>query len=327
MNKRMAATLVAAVMACAAAAIAAATATQSQNFPARPVTLVVPWPAGGTTDVVMRALATATEKHLGQSLVTENRPGAAGTLGPGAMAANAKPDGYTIAQIPITVFRYPFLRKTTFDPTKDFTYIIGLTGYTFGVVVRKDAPWKTFRDLLADAKANPGKINYGSPSPGSQANLAFTLFQRQTGIALQAIAYRGASQAMTDLIGGHIGVTSTALTSASGAIRGGKARALAVTSRKRVQDFPDIPTFAEQGHPTIVAEVWFALSGPKGIPADVVKRVNAEVVKAFQTPEVQARLVREGIEFEPLDPAAFLDFYRAENAKGGPLAKEVIGPN
>src|SRR5919201_2025532 len=136
---------------------------EAQTFPARPVTLIVPWPAGGTTDVVMRALATATEKHLGQSLVIENRGGAAGTLGPGSMAANAKPDGYTVAQIPITVFRYPFMRKTSFDPAKNFTYLIGLTGYTFGVVVRKDAPWKTFQDLLADAKANPGNISYGTP--------------------------------------------------------------------------------------------------------------------------------------------------------------------
>src|SRR5439155_21773933 len=111
-------------------------AGRAQDFPARPVTLIVPWPAGGTTDVVMRALATATEKHLGQSLVIENRSGAAGTLGPGQMAAAAKPDGYTVAQIAITVFRYPFMRKTTYDPTKDFTYIIGVTGYTFGVVVR-----------------------------------------------------------------------------------------------------------------------------------------------------------------------------------------------
>src|SRR4029077_16529741 len=109
-------------------------AVEAQNFPTRPVTLIVPWPAGGTTDVVMRALATATEKHLGQSLVIENRAGAAGTLGPGQMAANARPDGYTVAQIPITVFRYPFMRKTTFDPTRDFTYVIGITGYTFGVV-------------------------------------------------------------------------------------------------------------------------------------------------------------------------------------------------
>ena len=124
------------------AAIAAAWSgiAQAQNFPAGPVTLIVPWPAGGTTDVLLRALATATEKHLGQSIVIENRGGAAGTLGPMQMATTGNPDGYTIAQIPITVFRFPVMTKSTFDPTKEFTYIIGLTGYTFGVVVREDAP-------------------------------------------------------------------------------------------------------------------------------------------------------------------------------------------
>src|SRR6266571_6592332 len=143
-------------------------AADAQSFPVRPVTLIVPWPAGGTTDVGMRALATATEKHLGQSIVVENRPGGSGTLGPGQMAATAKPDGYTLAQLPITLFRFPFMTKTTFDPAKDFSYIIGVSGYTFGVVVKNDAPWRTFPELLAEAKANPGKINYGTPGPRHQ---------------------------------------------------------------------------------------------------------------------------------------------------------------
>src|SRR5437764_1207481 len=146
----------------AAAIVILSTLAQAQQFPARPVTLIVPWPAGGSTDIAMRALAAATEKHLGQPITIDNRPGAAGTLGPANMAANAKPDGYTLTQLPTTVFRMPFIQKTSFDPAKDFTYIIHLTGYTFGVVVRSDAPWKTFQELLADAKANPGTINYGS---------------------------------------------------------------------------------------------------------------------------------------------------------------------
>src|SRR6516165_9418737 len=119
----------------------------AQAYPTRPVTLIVPFPAGGTTDVALRALATASEKHLGQSIVIENRTGASGTLGPAQMAASSKPDGYIISQLPITVFRLPFISRTSFDPTKDFTFIIGVTGYTFGVVVRSDAPWKTFQDL------------------------------------------------------------------------------------------------------------------------------------------------------------------------------------
>src|SRR5262245_23662655 len=144
----------------------------AQDFPARPVTLIVPWPAGGTPDVGMRALASASEKHLGQSIVIENRPGGSGTLGPGQRAATVKPDGYTVTQIPITIFRCPFMQKTSFNPATDFTYIIGVSGYTFGVVVRDDSSWKTFRELVADAKANPGKINYGSPGTGTSLHIA-----------------------------------------------------------------------------------------------------------------------------------------------------------
>src|ERR1044072_3983510 len=141
------------------AAIAFATAAQAQQFPTRPVTLIVPWPPGGSTDIAMRALATATEKHLGQSIVIENRPGAAGTLGPRNMAGRERPDGYTVGQFPISIFRIPYTQKTSWDPAKDFTYVIHLTGYTFGAVVRADAPWKTFQELMDYAKANPGKVN------------------------------------------------------------------------------------------------------------------------------------------------------------------------
>jgi tripartite-type tricarboxylate transporter receptor subunit TctC len=166
------------------AAGTAALSTLSQiaralDYPTRPVTLIVPFPAGGTTDVALRALATATEKYLGQSIVVENRAGAAGTLGPANMAATAKPDGYTISQLPGTVFRQPFMTKTSFDPATDFTYIICLTGYTFGVVVRSDAPWKTFPELLAAAKANPSTITYGTPGAGTTLHITMEQIAKQ----------------------------------------------------------------------------------------------------------------------------------------------------
>src|SRR5439155_9675993 len=164
----------------------------------------VPCPAGGTPEVALRALATATERHFGQSFVIENRGGAGGTLGPAYMAANAKPDGYTIAQIPITVFRLPFMTKTSFDPVKDFTYIISLTGYTFGVVVRSDAPWKTFGELLADAKANPGKITYGTPGAGTSLHITMEQIARQQGAKLVHVPFKGTAEATTALLGGHI---------------------------------------------------------------------------------------------------------------------------
>src|SRR5205814_6020516 len=143
--------VMAAAVAVAALCAGASSQVQAQSFPVRPVTLIVPWAAGGTTDIGLRALASATEKHLGQSIVVENRTGAGGVLGPLQMATNSATDGYTIAQIPITVFRYPFTRKTTFDPANDLSYILSLSGYTFGIVVKKDAPWATLLDRLADA--------------------------------------------------------------------------------------------------------------------------------------------------------------------------------
>lgn len=151
------------ILSAAIGVLASAGVAVADTYPSKPVTFIVPWPAGGSSDLTMRALSDAASKHLGQPIVVENRAGASGTAGPAVMAASAKPDGYTIAQMPITVFRLPHMVKTAFDPTKDFTYILNVTGYTFGVVVKADAKWKTFGELVADAKANPGKISYGTP--------------------------------------------------------------------------------------------------------------------------------------------------------------------
>jgi tripartite-type tricarboxylate transporter receptor subunit TctC len=164
---------------------------QAQDFPTKPVTFIVPWPAGGSTDLAIRALADATQKHLGQPIVIDNKPGASGTLGPAQMAANAKPDGYTIAQIPITVFRLPFMTKVTFDPNKDFTYVAGLTAYTFGVVVKSDSQWKTFKDFVAYAKANPGKIKYGSPGTGTSLHIGMEQIAKRAGAKWTHLPHKG----------------------------------------------------------------------------------------------------------------------------------------
>ncbi|MET0924200.1 MAG: tripartite tricarboxylate transporter substrate binding protein, partial [Xanthobacteraceae bacterium] len=204
----------------------------AQNFPARPVTLIVPWSAGGSTDLGMRALAAATEKHLGQPIVIENRPGGSGTLAPGQMAATAKPDGYTIAQIPITVFRLPFMTRTTFDPAKDFTYIAGLTGYTFGIVVKGDSPWKTFQEFVADAKANPGKISYGTPGAGTTLHLTMEQIAKAQGIKWTHVPFRGTSDSTNALLGGHVNVVADASGWAP-LVNSGKLRLLVIWSDKR----------------------------------------------------------------------------------------------
>ena len=282
----------------AAAVTAVALATWSgaaaQTFPARPVTLIVPWPAGGTTDVVMRALATATEKHLGQSIVIENRPGGSGTLGPGQMAATAKPDGYTIAQIPITIFRFPFMTKTTFDPSTDFTYIIAVSGYTFGVVVRDDAPWKTFQDLVADAKANPGKINYGTPGAGTSLHITMEQIAKQQGIKWTHVPFKGNSEAMNALLGGHI----HAVADSSGwaqLVNVGKFRLLVTWGAARTKNWPDVPTLRDIGI-DMVSNSPFGIAGPKGMDPKVVKILHDAFKKGLEEPsyaEAMAKLDQE----------------------------------
>jgi tripartite-type tricarboxylate transporter receptor subunit TctC len=263
-------------------------AAQAQNFPVRPVTLIVPWPAGGTTDLGMRALASATEKHLGQPIVIENRPGGSGTLAPGQMAANAKPDGYTITQIPITVFRFPFMIKTTFDPSADFTYIIGVSGYTFGVVVRDDAPWKTFQDLLADAKTNPGKINYGTPGAGTSLHITMEQIAKRQGIKWTHVPFKGNADAMNALLGGHI----HAVADSSGwaqLVNAGRFRLLVTWGAMRTKNWPSVPTLREIGI-DMVSNSPFGIAGPKGMEVQIVKVLHDAFKKGLEEPSYAAAM-------------------------------------
>jgi tripartite-type tricarboxylate transporter receptor subunit TctC len=266
----------------------AASAAQAQTFPNRPVNLIVPWPAGGTTDVVVRALATATEKHLGQTLVIENRGGAAGTLGPAHMSANTRPDGYTVAQIPITVFRLPFMRKTSFDPVKDFTYIIGLTGYTFGVVVRKDAPWKAFQELLADAKANPGKINYGTPGAGTSLHITMEQIAKLQGLKWTHVPFKGNAEATTALLGGHIQVLADS-TGWAQLVNNGELRLLVTCGAGRTRNWPNVPTLKETGI-DIVSNSPFGIAGPPGMDPAVVKVLHDAFKKGMEDPSYIAAM-------------------------------------
>jgi len=266
-------------------ALAASVGAQAQDFPARPVTLIVPWPAGGSTDVGMRALASAAEKHLGQSIVIENRSGGSGTLGPGQMAATARPDGYTIAQIPITVFRFPFMTKTTFDPSTDFTYIIGVSGYTFGVVVRDDAPWKSFQDLTADAKSNPGKINYGTPGAGTSLHITMEQIARQQGIKWTHVPFKGNADSMNALLGGHIHVVADSSGWAQ-LVNAGRFRLLVTWGVARTKNWPDVPTLREIGI-DMVSNSPFGIAGPKGMDPKIVRVLHDAFKKGLEEPSDQ----------------------------------------
>jgi tripartite-type tricarboxylate transporter receptor subunit TctC len=287
-------TVLAAGFALTAVAFGPCGGAAAQSFPARPVTLIVPWPAGGTTDIGMRALATATEKHLGQTIVIENRPGGSGTLAPGQMAATAKPDGYTLTQIPITIFRFPFMTKTTFDPAKDFTYIVGVSGYTFGVVVKNDAAWKTFPELLAEAKANPGKINYGTPGAGTSLHITMEQIAKRQGIQWTHVPFKGSAETSNAVLGGHV----HAVADSSGwaqLVNGGQLRLLVTWGASRTKNWPTVPTLKDLGI-DMVSNSPFGIAGPKGMDPSVVKVLHDAFGKGMREPayaESMAKLDQE----------------------------------
>jgi tripartite-type tricarboxylate transporter receptor subunit TctC len=305
-----------------AAAIAAfATAAQAQQFPTRPVTLIVPWPAGGSSDIGMRALAAATEKHLGQSIVIENKPGAAGTIGPANMAASGRPDGYTVAQLPITVFRIPFIQKTSFDPTKDFTYIIHVTGYTFGVVVKADAPWKTFNELIEYARANPGKLNYGTPGAGTSLHITMEQIAKQKGIKWTQVPFKGVAESMNALLGGHIDVVSDS-TGWAGSVNAGAVRLLVTWGAQRTKNWPDVPILKEVGI-DMISNSPFGIGGPKGMDPAVVKILHDAFKKGMEEQSYKDAMAKLDQEAYYLDTAAYHAFAMKQIAEQKQLVEEL----
>ena len=262
-------------------------AASAQQFPNKPIMLICPWPAGGSSDLVMRAFAESAGRQLGQTVLIENRPGASGTMGAGVMV-NAQPDGYTLTQLPISVFRLPHINKTPFDPIKDITYIINVTGYTFGLIVRADAPWKDLSEFVAYAKANPEKITYGTPGSGTTPHLAVEQFALKAGIKLTHIPFKGYAENMQSLLGGHTMSLSDSTGWAS-QVDAGKARLLATYGSKRTKRWPQVPTLLDAGYET-VSDSPFGFGGPKGMDPKVVKILHDVFRKAMDDPKVQEML-------------------------------------
>jgi tripartite-type tricarboxylate transporter receptor subunit TctC len=306
----------------AAALVLAAVAgtVQAQDFPIRPVTLIVPWPAGGATDVQMRALASATEKHLGQTIVVENRPSATGTIGPAQLAATARPDGYTVSQIPISVFRAPFLGKTTFDPASDFTYIIHVTGYTFGVVVRNDAPWKSFQEFLADAKARPGMLTYGTSGAGGTPHIMMEMIARQLGIKWTHVPFKGVAEATNALLGGHIHADADGSGWAP-YVNSGQLRLLVTWGASRSRNWPTVPTLKEIGI-DIVSSSPYGIAGPKGMDARIVGILHDAFKRGLEEPSHLAAMARFDQEPHYLNSQAYRDFAIQQIAEQKRLVEE-----
>lgn len=271
----------------AGAALLGTPAAWADSYPSKPITLILPFPAGGATDVQMRVLAQAAAKELGQPIIVSNRPGVGGTLGPAAMAQSSPPDGYTIALIAATLFRLPHLMKVSYDPAKDFTYLINLTGYTNGLVVRQDAPWKNVQELLADAKARPGAISYGATGKGSAGHIAMERLLRTAGVQMTFIPYKGGAETTTALLGGHLNVISDP--GWGPIVESGKARILATLGEARLKRFPQVPTLKELGFDLVVNSP-IGLAGPKGMEPAVVKKLHDAFRKAMNEPGYQQAL-------------------------------------
>lgn len=294
----------------------------AQSWPERPVKIVAPFAPGGTADTLGRLVAAKLAEQLKESFVVENRPGAGGAVG-SEIVSNAAADGYTlvVSGIASHVIAPSLPRGTPYDPMKNFSHIALFGGPPAVFAVNPSLPAKTLKEFVALAKAKPGALTYGSPGNGTQGQLVAELFKREAGINVLHVPYKGASAAVTDLMSGQINSVSTTLTTASGQIKGGRARALALSSAERLPDYPDIPTFVEQGYPNIVGTVWFSLSGPAGMPAEIVNRLNAEVRRALQSPDVRERIRHDGIVPNSLDAKQFTAFVAEELKRWAPIVK------
>jgi tripartite-type tricarboxylate transporter receptor subunit TctC len=255
----------------------------AQDFPTKPITLIVPFPAGGPTDLAMRALGEAASRHLGQPVLIDNKAGGAGTVGPATMAATAKADGYTISQMPVTVYRLPLMQDTTWK-AEDFTCIIHLTGYVFAHIAAADTPFKTWADVVDYAKKNPGKVTYGSSGTGGSPHLGTEQVAEKDGIKLVHVPFKGAAELHAAVAGGHVMVGAGGASSKQ-IVDAGKARFLNVWTASRQKSFPEVPTLQELGYPFVIDSP-FGIAGPKGMDRKVVAKLHDAFKKAIEDPEV-----------------------------------------
>jgi tripartite-type tricarboxylate transporter receptor subunit TctC len=292
----------------------------AQAWPDRPVKIIVPFAPGGSADTLGRLVAQKLAEQLKASVIVENRAGAGGAIG-SDLVAKAPADGHTlvVSGIASHVIAPLLPQGTPYDPVRDFSHIALFGGPPAVLAVHPSVLAKDLREFVLLSKTKP--LSYGSPGNGTQGQLVAELFKRQAGIEMQHVPYKGASGAVTDLIAGHIPVVSTTLTTAAAQIRAGRARGLAISAESRLADFPEIPTFAEMGYPDLVATVWFSLSGPASLPADIVTRLNTEVNRALAAPDVRERLKPEGIVPQRLTAPEFSAFVADEVRRWAPVVR------
>jgi tripartite-type tricarboxylate transporter receptor subunit TctC len=301
----------------ASAAFVAAPALRAQQaaWPSQPVKLLIAFPAGGPTDITMRVLADNAAKAIGQPVVIENRPGAGGTL-PAQALQQSKPDGHTLAQIPLGVFRLPYTTKISWDPVKDITYILGITGYAFGIVVPADGPLKSWADFVSYAKANPGKLAYGSTGVLTSPHLTMEDIAQRLGLQLNHIPYKGSADLMQSLLGGQL-MAAADSTGFAPHVASGKLRVLNTWGKQRLAKFPDVPTLEELGLPIVQASP-YGLGGPKGMEPALVQRIHDAFRAAMGESSHVEALARYDQQLLPMTPQQYARFaeetYQREKA-------------
>ncbi|MBI4293561.1 MAG: tripartite tricarboxylate transporter substrate binding protein [Betaproteobacteria bacterium] len=294
---------------------------QAQTWPSRTIRLIVPAAAGGTVDLLARAVSVKLGDLLGQTMIVENRPGASTSIAEEYVVRQA-PDGYTLLMSGITLATQPFMRANLpYDPQKDFTMISLVATSGNVIVVNPAVPVKTVNDLIQLAKSSPTPLYYGTPAFGATGHLAAEMFNQMAGTKLRQVPYKGAAPALQDLIGGQIHMTFDNIPAAINFVRSGKIRAVAVTTAKRDRQLPDVPTIAESGLPGYEIVAWFGMVAPAKLPREISGRLHAEIVKALKDPVVLDRLARIGFEPVGSTPAEFLAYVKAESDKLGKVIK------
>ncbi|MCM5682387.1 tripartite tricarboxylate transporter substrate binding protein [Schlegelella sp. S2-27] len=307
-------------------ALTAATLTSgafAQSWPTKPIRIVVPFPPGGGTDIIARETSQRVAKATGWTFVIDNKPGAGGNLGVDSVAKSPA-DGYTIvlgqtSNLAISPTLYP---KLPYDPQKDLAPIVLVANAPLVVVTSMSAPYGTLADAVDAAKAKPGYINFASPGNGTVAHLASEMFQKAAGVKMQHVPYKGAAQAMTDVVSGTVELYMSSVPTLLGQIKQGKLRPLAVTSTKRVKDLPDVPTINDSGYKGFDAVTWFGFLAPAGTPKDVVAKLNTEFNKVLKDPELVKRLSDEGADAVGGTPEQFAAFISKETPRWAKVVKD-----
>ena len=295
----------------------------AQTYPTKPIRLVVPFPPGGATDILARDVAQKLTEAWGQSVIVDNRPGAGGNIG-SELVAKSAPDGYTLEMgtVGTHAINASLYAKMPYDHVKDFTPVILVAGVPNVLVVNPAVPANSVAELVAYAKANPGKLNFASSGNGTSIHLSGELFKVMAGVQITHIPYKGSAQALQDLLAGQVQLMFDNLPPSLPQIKAGKLRALAVTSATRAPALPDVPTLAESGLPGFEASSWFGILAPAGTPAPIVAKLNAEVANWLATPEAKEKLLKQGANPAGGTPQDFAKHIAAETAKWAKVVKD-----